>query len=411
MNKIVKKDSEIISNNEEENKNDLIQVGEGLLFDTRTKIESLDTISVPITKLATLGSGVSSLLPAIKEVTNKASLNTNSSKGLYKIANLSPGDTLKMAKDKTSWGAIRTADGRSKMAKLQEVTSLTPGAVTTSAINPAMMMVAVALYSIEQRLDNIEKMQKRIIQLIEFEKESAVEADVEQLISIINKYKYNWDNDKFVSSNYKMVSDVQRTARAHMISYQKEINAILDEKKLLVVQTHVKEKLNNLLKQFKYYRLSLYTFSLSSLLEVMLGGNFKEGYISGIKEEVQKFSENYRDIFGKCSVYLEDISSSSLETNVLKGVGSLSGFIGKTIGSIPVVKKGSADEFFQDMGDSIKKNVHGKEQDIIGSFAEISNPETGVFIEKMSDMIRIYNKTSEIYFDKENIYLAEGNAN
>ena len=395
----------VTSSEKNESKNDLIQIAENLLLDTRTNIENFNTLSMPIAELATLGAGVSSLLPSLRTVTTTTSIDMQ---GLFRVKNLASGDILKMAKDKTYWGAIKTAEGTSKMAKLSQAGPLTATTNAVTAVNPATMMMAVALFSIEQQLSNIQEMQEKIIQLMEFEKESAVEADVEQLISIITKYKHNWDNDQFISSNHKMVGDIQRTARSHMISYQKEINATLDGKKFLVVQTHVRSKLNDLLKKFKYYRLSLYTFSLSSLLEIMLSGNFKEEYISGIKHEIEKFAEEYRMVFGKCSVYLESISSSSVEANVLKGVGNVSGFIGKTIGSIPVVKKGTADEFFKDKGDNIKKNVLKNEQKVVGLFAEISNPETRVFTEKMADMIQIYNHTSEIYFDNEKIYLVQG---
>lgn len=395
----------VTSSEENEDKSDLIQITEDLLFDTRTNIKNLSTISIPIAELATLGSGVSSLLPSLRTVTTTTSIDMQ---GLFTVKNLATGDILKMAKDKTYWGAIKATDGTSKMAKLSQAGPLTATTEAVTAINPAMIMMAVALYSIEQQLNNIQETQKKIFQLIEFEKESTVEADVEQLISIITKYKHNWDNDKFISSNHKMVSDIQRTARAHMISYQKEISATLDGKKFLLVQAHVKTKFSELLKKFKYYRLSLFTFSLSSLLEIMLGGSFKEEYISGIKQEIEKFAETYRMIFEKCSVYLENISSSSIETNLLKHVGTASNFIGKTIGSIPVVKKGTADEFFQDMGDNIKRNALENEQNVIRLFAEISNPETGVFTKRMADMIQIYNHTSDIYFDNERIYLVKG---
>lgn len=41
----------------------------------------------------------------------------------------------------------------------------------------------------------------------------------------------------------------------------------------------------------------------------------------------------------------------------------------------------------------------------IKEFAEISNPKTGIFIDRLKDIIRIYNHTEQIYFDSENIYL------
>lgn len=38
-------------------------------------------------------------------------------------------------------------------------------------------------------------------------------------------------------------------------------------------------------------------------------------------------------------------------------------------------------------------------------FASISNPDTYVFMDKMEDMIQIYNHTEQICFDDKKIYL------
>ena len=71
------------------------------------------------------------------------------------------------------------------------------------------------------------------------------------------------------------------------------------------------------------------------------------------------------------------------------------------------VSKGPVDEFLQDSGNKLKKNALGIAQKVVRSFAEISNPGTGVFTAKMADMVKIYNHTSEICFDEKNIYLVE----
>ena len=55
---------------------------------------------------------------------------------------------------------------------------------------------------------------------------------------------------------------------------------------MIVAQAKVKSTLSDLQKKFKYYRLSLYTFSMASLVEIMFSGNFKEEYISDVKAEV-----------------------------------------------------------------------------------------------------------------------------
>lgn len=315
---------------------------------------------------------------------------------------------MKVAGNGNFWGAFKTADGTSKFAQLQSADPLTATTQSVAAINPATMMMAVALFSIEEKLGEIEKMQKQIISFLEIEKESEIEADVETLSDIISKYKLNWDNKHFVASNHKLVLDIQRTARKNMKGYQKKVAEVVNSKKLVVVQNQVNSILEDLQKKFKYYRLSLYTFSMASMLEIMLSGNFKEEYITGIKEELEKQSSVYRDLFGHCSDYLEKISGVSVEANVLKGIGTASKAVGRFIGRIPLVKEGQIDEFLQDGGKHIKSNAKEIEMSAITAFAEIGNPEIRVFIDKMEDMIQIYNYTERICFDNKNIYLIAG---
>lgn len=315
----------------------------------------------------------------------------------------------KVANNGNFWGAFKTADGASKFAQLQSAGPLTTTTTQSiAAINPATMMMAVALFSIEQKLGEIEKMQKQIISFLEIEKESEIEADVEMLSNIISKYKLNWDNEHFVASNHKLVLDIQRTARKNMNGYQKKVAEVLNSKKFVVMQNQVKSALKDLQKKFKYYRLSLYTFSMASMMEIMLSGNFKEEYIAGIKEEIEKLSSDYRDLFVRCSVYLEKISGVFVEANVLKGIGTASKAVGKFIGNIPLVKEGQVDEFLQDSGKHIKSNAKELEMSAITAFAEINNPETRVFIDRMQDMIQIYNHTGRICFDDKKIYLIAG---
>lgn len=384
---------------------DIIKVTNDILMDTRSELAEKATFSMPIAQLATLGAGVSSLIPALHTVTQTTTVNTQ---GLFRLANAGVGDTLKIAKNGNFWGAFKRADGTSKFAQLQSAGPLTATSTATVPIDPAAMLMAVALFSIEQKLDNIAEMQKQILIFLEVEKESEIEADVETLVSIISKYKYNWDNEHYLQSNHKMVLDLQRTARKNMLSYQKQVTEVLNSRQLVVAQTKVKSTLKDLLKKFKYYQLSLYTFSLASLLEIMLSGNFKEEYITGIKEEIEALSMTYRDLYGKCSEYLERLGNSALEANLLKGIGNASNAMGKLIGSIPKIKDGQVDEFLQDSGTRLKNNAADMERNVVKAFAEISNPGTGVFTEKMRDMILIYNHTAEICFDDKQIYLVEG---
>lgn len=382
--------------------NDLIELTEGILLDARATINSRKTLSVPIAELSTLGAGVTSLIPALNTVTQTTTFATE---GLYQLANAGIGDVLKVAKNGNFWGAFKTADGASKFAQLQAAGPLSATTTTAAAINPAIMLMAVALFSIEKELGNIAEMEKQILSFLEVEKESEIEADVETLMNIVTKYKLNWDNEHFVASNHKLVLDIQRTARKNMNAYQKKVIEVLKAKQFIVAQNKVNSTLADLEKKFKYYRLSLYTFSLASLMEIMLSGNFKEEYILGIKDEIREMSQTYRDLFEECSVRLEKMGNSALEAKVVKGLGTAGKAVGKFIGNIPLVKEGPVDELLQDKGAHLKSNATGMEKKFVVAFAAIGNPGTGMLVEKMQDMVQIYNHTSQIYFDKEKIYL------
>ena len=248
----------------------LLDITQSLLADARTALNSSGVLSVPIAELSTLGAGVSSLIPALNTVTQTTSIAAD---GLYTIANAGVGDVLKAAKNGNFWASLKTADGASKMVQLQEAGAITATTQTAAAFNPATMMMAVALFSIEQELGEIEDMQRQIISFLEIEKESEIEADVESLMSIIKKYKDNWDNERFVSGNHNQVLTYQNRARKNMLGYQKKIVESIGKKPHIVTQAGVKQAFASLEKEFKYYRLSLYTFSLSSLMEVMLSGS------------------------------------------------------------------------------------------------------------------------------------------
>lgn len=385
-------------------KSEVIQIAEEMLCDARKSIESNNAISVPIAQLAILGAGVSSLIPSLHTITQTTAINTQGL-GLYQLANASIGDTLKIAQNGNFWGAFKTAAGKSKFAQLQEAGPLSLTTSTVMPIDPATVMMAAALFAIEKQLGEIAEMQKQILRFLEREKRAEIEADIETLVNIANKYKLNWDNDHFVTSNHKMVLDIQRTARKNMNAYQKEVAELTSSKQLITVQTQVKAKLNKMQDKFKYYKLSLYTYSLASLLEVMLSGNFKEEYISGIRNELFSLSTTYRGMFVKASICIEKISNSSVETNLLKGFGIATKGAGDLIGSIPFVKEGPIDEFLKDGGKAIRGNAREIVKKYVKEFASISNPGIAGITQQLDDMVRIYNHTSQIYFDEEKIYL------
>lgn len=394
-----------VNNNELICNSDVMSVTESMLSEVRRIDDEKNKISIPLAELSTLGTGISELLPAFRTVTETMSMDSS---GLFRIMNATDG-TLKMAKGgKFAWGALKAADGSSKMAKLQAVSEVTGKSVATLPINPATIMMTAALYSVEKQMKSIEAMEKNILSLMEFDKEAEIEADLITVSNVIHNYKLSWDNETYVTNNHKLIEDIQRTARKHVISYQKQVDDALKNKNLVVVNGAVNSTQKTLYKKFQYYRLALYTFSMASFSEIMLGGNYKEEYINGIRSEIEKMSLEYGDYYTKCSDYLEHLSGLSVENNVVKGLSKASDAVGKFIGKIPKVKDGQVDEFLIDSGEKMLQGVHESQNKLMSKFSEIQDSVTKLFTDTMQDMIQIYNHTEEVCFDGNNLYLVAG---
>ena len=63
------------TNIEVRNQCELVAVSENMLAEVRNSLNSSNTLSVPIAQIATLGAGVSSLLPSLRTVTQTMTTN------------------------------------------------------------------------------------------------------------------------------------------------------------------------------------------------------------------------------------------------------------------------------------------------------------------------------------------------
>lgn len=376
-----------------------------LLTDVQSDYTNKKAINIPLEQLSTLGAGVSSVLPVFRTVTQTTSIDMH---GLYRLANEQVGDVLKVAKDGNYWAAFKTVENKSKMVKLQEAGQLAASNVTTLPVNPATIMMAAALFAIEKELKEITAMEKEIISFLEIEKQSEIRGDVETLYDIISHYKANWDNERFIASHHKLVIDIKRTARKNMLFYQSKVNDALKNSLPITVQKMAEDALRDFRKKMQYYRLSLYSFSMASFLEIILSGNFKEENIDQVRAEIENLSFGYRDIFMRCSKHLEKMTQSSVDNGFLKGVGIASRTVGGLIHSIPIVREGPVDDLLWHGGTFIKGMAEDAENNIISSFGKLGDPGTGVYLRKMREMTDIFNHTSEVLFDRDQIYLVAG---
>ena len=108
--------------------------------------------------------------------------------------------------------------------------------------------------------------------------------------------------------------------------------------------------------------MSLYVNALASYMEVMLLDNFEEKYINHVKENIEKDSLNYREIFTQCSVYLEKVAGASLGSKALDGIGTVGNVLGDALGNVPLIKEKKIDEWLHQGGSKFKDKAQETER-------------------------------------------------
>lgn len=392
---VEQKENQVI--NEEDNKGNysLVEINNYMLSDVRKESLSNNTYSLSLSKLSEISPITVSTANNIKTIMEQ---NPKASGNLYRITNLGKNDSLKAMRDgKTFWGSIKKSDGSSTMAKLKEVN---PNNVM--ALDPTVMMMSVALAGIEQELGEIKELSKQIFSFLEHEKESEIESDLEILNRSISDFRFNLEDEKYLINNHKQVMDIKRTANKNMLFYKKEIKDDLSKDKLFTTNNSMNSIIEDIQKKFRYYRLSLYIYSFSTFMEILLLGNYKNDYLLSKKEELDELDNEYSEVFNNALEYVKKNANKSLEGNVLSGLGSA----GKAIGNLAEkVKIKNVDNWLNEKGDNLKQSGQNIKDDFATKFDDMKESNSRPFINKIEKVDCIYNKTKEIYFDKENIYL------
>lgn len=393
---IVTDETEIITKKElKANRLNLTQMNNYMLTDIRKENLSNNGYCFELTKLSKIAPIATPIASKMKNIIEQ---NPETDSKLYRITNLGKNDSLKAMSDgKTFWGAIKKSDGTSTMAKLKQTSSK-----KVMALDPTIVMMSVALIGIEAELEKIEEWNKKILSFLEEEKESEIESDLEMLNRFIMDFRYNLGNEKYLVNNHKQVMDIKRTANKNMLFYKKQIKDDLLKNKLFTTNSVMNSIINEIEKKFKYYRLSFYIYSFSSFMEILLLGNYQTDYLQSKRTELEELEEEYSNVFQHVLDYIKNNANKSLEGNVLLGIGGA----GKAIGNL--VEKAqvkNVDTWLNEKGENLEQIGQNIKDSFANKFNEIKDSNSKTFRKQIEKIDCIYNKTKEIYFDKEKIYL------
>lgn len=370
------------------------------------KTSLTDCLKVSFTDIAGLGVGFAQMLPQLRTVTTTAAIE----QAAYIPINNKFNEALRIAKKSNPnvfVGSFKSAaNGENVFANFVKAS---PESVTTSTvmpINPASMMMAAMLVEVEKKLDSIQKTADNILSFLEADKQAEQQGNINILKDSLQNYKYNWDNPQYLQNHHMKALDIKQKAEQNIIFYQSRIASTIEKIPTIHLDSNVKSSLAELERLFGEYRMAVYMYGFSSFLEIMLLGNFLEEYLQQAADKVSQYNLSYHQQFGQCEGLIRNLSSGSVQTQVVKALGGAGKFLGKAIGDSRYLNRGQVDEWLKKGG---QKLIDGQDKKVDKTTA-LFNPqeETGseMFVDSIRNMDRISNHTTGMIFDNDTLYIA-----
>ena len=352
---------------------------------------------VPIGQLSAMGATFASVAPVFQNVMQSMG-GSGVGETLYRmvIPNGVHGTV-------NSVGNITNAGGKI-VGRARFVEAGASAAGTVAQINPAVMLMAIAISAVTKKLDQLEEAQKDIIEFLQLKERAVLKGNIAVLQEVLDEYKYNWDNEKYKNNKHIQVQEIKRDAEQSIIFCREQIEKKVAKKGLLHSDRDVKSKTQKVLYEFKDYELAMYIFAFSSFMEVMLLENFDAGYLTSVTKKIELYAGQYRELHQKCYELIEGDSKTSVQAYVLKGVAGLNKVLGKGIAKIPKISEGQVDEALIGAGEKVDSFSEKRTESTMELFAREECFCVRPFVDNITAVNMIYNEPMELLFDRENIY-------
>ncbi len=349
----------------------------------------------PLSRLAALGTAFEPIASGVQKVVG----NSGTSSGLFRVT--IPNGTH-LAEYKSGVGNLGTVLNANNQIAGQAV-------LNPLVCNPTMIFMAAALASIDKKLDSIQELQQEMMEFLEQKERAELRGNLVFLADVLKNFRFNWDNETYKSSNHIKVLDIRQTAEQKILFYREHISSKLNKKSFIHSDKDVQKQIDAIQSAFKEYQLSLYTHGFSSFLDVMLSGSYASEYLNGIKQKIESYSLQYRELYTKCYDQLEAYYGSTIQSTLLKGIKSASKATGEAIAKIPVLKKRSVDETLLEAGTKLDLMVEKRSMQQLQRLATRHSSCVRPFVEMIETVDKLNSNPINLVFNNETVYIGIAN--
>ncbi len=357
-----------------------------------TDINLTEYSKIPLSQFSAMGVAFEPMVSAFQQFLGGGVAKS----GLYRVS-VPPNMHLAAFKDGSGYLSSALHDANNQGFKQATLNPL--------SFDPTTLFMAAALVQIDKKLDSIQEMQRELLDFLAQKERSELRGDLNFLTDVVNNYKHNWDNEKYKSSHYIKVLDILQSAERKIDFFKEQIASKSSKKSFFHGDQEVKKLLDKMQIQFKDYQVALYLHAFSSFLQVMLLENFDSAYLESIVSKIKEYSLEYRELYSHVFEKIENLSLTSVQSTLIKGIASVNKKTGEAIAKVPIISKSQMDEGLIKAGEKLEQYGFDRSAKTMQQFLEKQDVFVKPFIDSINTVSRLYNKPLELIFDDDGIYL------
>ena len=369
---------------------------------------------IPIASLAALGSAFSQMPEAARTIVKTTTSEIATNETLFVGINPKGIPGYLLQNEYGTVGNIMQINEQGKQVitgrmRFKPVDGLPISNTTTTVVpfDPTMMVVAVALMTIEKKLDAIQKSIDKVIRFLENDKQSRQRGNLNTLAEIAEDYRRKGNDQDFCQSRNHTVQEIQRDARHNIEFYKRKISEAVKDKKLIHLSKDAQAYMESIKKDFAEYQLACYSYAYCAFLDTVLRKDFDEASIDSCRNKINRIAGRYNELFDECHSQIASYQRSSVENKVLGGIGKTANTLGKAIGNIPVIEKSPVDELLLDAGNALGGVNKNAVKSRVKALEFLEDNRMNFFLEGVETVGALYNQKNRMLIDGTNLYVFE----
>ena len=337
-----------------------------------------------IADLSSLGALGSSLCQFIQSIAKPGG------EGIYKVTFPQGFSNMALSKfkDENAFMGSGMVDGSFKQARLTKMFG-----------DPTQMFIAMALVSIQSKINEIGEMQREILDFMYEKEEAKLSGNLKLLNKAVEDYKLNRENQSFIDQMRNQVGNIKREASQSEELYQEQIRRIIETDDPIHVISKANELVNKLRRNMRNFHFAFYVRNYAEFLEVFLHENFTEENLNHVRDCFIADMDAYDRQYLKCYEWAKHYLESAIGHIISPALKGFDEAYAKVLSHVPL----HLDRYFNaDAEKYVSKDTQ---------LQRISqDKESGLvtFVDSIKQIKLLQDEPVDLYIEGDRVYIAEG---